>query len=106
MTIARAARFATLLSVALAWAPGPALAAGEIPDQFSCKFETGNTWTFDAGKFQSAPPSALSLEIQDINLETQAAKLIADQKPPARCASCVHLTPIISSKLRMKGSSI
>ena len=81
MTIARAARFATLLSVALACAPGRTLAAGEIPDQFSCKFETGNTWTYEAGKFQSAPPSALSLEIQDINLEAQAAKLIADQKP-------------------------
>lgn len=81
MTMARAVILASLLAVAAGSASIPVLVAEESPAQFSCKFEIGNTWTFEAGKFQSAPPAALSLEIQDINLEGQAAKLIDGEKP-------------------------
>ena len=80
MTKSQTVIFAGLFAFG-AWSPPAAAAAEEFPAQFSCKFEMGNTWTYEAGKFQSAPPAALSLEIQDINLEAQAAKLIADQKP-------------------------
>lgn len=81
VTMARAVFLASLLAVAARTASFPASAGEEIPAQFSCKFEMGNTWTYEAGKFQSAPPAALSLEIQDINLEGQAAKLIDGEKP-------------------------
>lgn len=81
MTLARAAVVSSLFML-LAGSPSfSATAVEEIPRNLSCKFETGNTWTYEAGKFQSAPPSALSLEIQDINLEAQAAKLIDGEKP-------------------------
>ena len=79
--MARAVVIASLLSVAAGCAALAASVGDEIPAQFSCKFEIGNTWTFEAGKFQSAAPAALSLEIQDINLEGQAAKLIDGEKP-------------------------
>ena len=81
VTMARAVIIASLLAVAAGFAALPDLAGDEVPAQFSCKFEIGNTWTFETGKFQSAPPAALSLEIQDINLEGQAAKLIDGEKP-------------------------
>lgn len=81
MTMARAFVLSYMFSVSAGYPSFPAFAAEEFPAQFSCKFEMGNTWTYDAGKFQSAPPAALSIEIQEINLEAQAAKLIADQKP-------------------------
>ncbi len=81
VTMARAVILASLLAVAVGCASFAASAGDEIPSQFSCKFEMGNTWTYEAGKFQSAPPAALSLEIQDINLEGQAAKLIDGEKP-------------------------
>ena len=81
MTKARAVALSCMFSVSAGYSSFPAFAAEEFPAQFSCKFEAGNTWTYDAGKFQSAPPAALSIEIQEINLEAQAAKLIADQKP-------------------------
>ena len=81
MIMARAVTLAGLLAVAAGSASIPVLAAEESPAQFSCKFEIGNTWTLEAGKFQSAPPATLSLEIQDINLDGQAAKLIDGEKP-------------------------
>lgn len=80
MTMSRTVIFVSLFAF-VAWSHPSATAAEEFPAQFSCKFEMGNTWTYEAGKFQSAPPATLSLEIQDINLDAQAAKLIADQKP-------------------------
>jgi hypothetical protein len=68
------------LAVALAFFPAllPARAADELPAHFVCTFETGTSWSYDAGKFQSAPPSKLAFEIGNINLEGQAADLIVD----------------------------
>lgn len=48
---------------------------------FSCRFETGYSWTYDNGKFQSNPPSPLTFDIRDINLDAQSAKLVIDGKP-------------------------
>jgi hypothetical protein len=56
----------------------PVLAADELPAHFVCTFETGTSWSYDAGKFQSAPPAKLAFEIGNINLEGQSADLIAD----------------------------
>ncbi len=68
------------LAVALAHFPAavPGMAADEQPAHFVCTFEAGSSWSYDAGKFQSAPPSKLSFEIGTINLEGQSADLIAD----------------------------
>ncbi len=81
VAMARAVILTSFLAFAAASASFPVSAAEESPAQFSCKFEMGNTWTYESGEFQSAPPAALSLEIQDINLEGQAAKLIDGEKP-------------------------
>ena len=53
VNMARAVFLASSLAVAAGSASIPVLAAEESPAQFSCKFEIGNTWTFEAGKFQS-----------------------------------------------------
>ena len=55
-------------------------AAEDGPKAFSCRFETGNTWSLNAGKFKSEPPAALGFDITDINLDAQSAKLISGDK--------------------------
>ena len=58
----------------------PALAGDELPAAYECTFEQGNSWSFDAGKFSSKPPSKLSFEITAIDLEKQSAVLNIDGK--------------------------
>lgn len=61
------------------WALAPhAASAQEVPAHLACRFETGHTWSYEAGKFQSAPPSALAFEVDAIDLEKQSAKLISE----------------------------
>ena len=57
----------------------PAHAGEDGPSAFTCRFEAGTSWGIEAGKFISQPPSPLSFEIKDINLEAQTAKLISDE---------------------------
>lgn len=53
-----------------------ALAQDDVPKHFACVFDKGYSWTYDAGKFQSTPPSPLSFEIGNIDLDKQSASLI------------------------------
>jgi hypothetical protein len=70
------------LRFALAAACGslPANAADELPARYSCTFENGLSWSYDSGAFKSAPPSKLTFDISDVDLEGQAASLIVDGK--------------------------
>lgn len=61
--------------------PFAAGAAEEGPKHLACTFETGHTWSYEAGKFQSAAPAPLKFEIDAINLEGQSARLVVDGKP-------------------------
>ena len=58
----------------------PAIAADDAPMNLVCTFEEGTSWSYDAGKFKSAPPSKLTFEIGKIDLEGQSADLIVDAK--------------------------
>lgn len=75
MAAGRAARLAAL-GVALALAPA-AGRAEEPPElkALTCTFDTGTSWTYAAGKFESKAPSPLSFEIEGIELEAQIARL-------------------------------
>lgn len=55
-------------------------AVDEAPLHLSCKFETGASGSYENGTFKSQPASALTFEISDVNLETQAAKISIDGK--------------------------
>lgn len=81
MAFARLMQLVLATIVLAAGAPFPAGAADEGPKHLACTFETGHTWSYEAGKFQSAPPSPLRFEIDEINLETQSARLIVEGKP-------------------------
>jgi hypothetical protein len=59
---------------------GSAWAADEAPLRLSCKFDRGQSGSYEAGAFKSQPASALSFEISDINLEVQSAKISVDGK--------------------------
>lgn len=60
---------------------GPTPAPGDGPVHVFCTFEQGHSWSYDAGKFQSAAPSKLSFEIAAIDLDGQSARLVMDGKP-------------------------
>lgn len=67
--------------LALVFGPTLAAAAGdEGPTHFACDFNRGFTWSYNAGKFQSAPPADLSFEIANIDLDKQSATLILTGK--------------------------
>jgi hypothetical protein len=50
--------------------------AGEWPTHFACDFDQGHSWSYEAGKFKSAPPADLAFEISSIDLDKQTASLI------------------------------
>ena len=56
------------------------VSAGEQPKHFACDFDKGYSWTYEAGKFKSAPPADLSFEIGNIDLYKQTASLIVGGK--------------------------
>ncbi|MGL4397745.1 MAG: hypothetical protein ACRCS9_14490 [Hyphomicrobium sp.] len=61
-----------------------AVAAAESPSAaFACRFDTGRTWTVEAGKFTSADPTPLVFEVAAIDLDTQAANLVVDGRKAA-----------------------
>ena len=57
-----------------------AVAEDAAPTAYVCTFEKGNSWSFDAGAFTSAAPSALSFEIASIDFEKQTANLVNQSK--------------------------
>ena len=75
---ARAAMALTLWASGLA--AGLAHAAEDGPKAFNCRFDMGNAWSLNGGKFKSEAPAALGFDITDINLEAQSAKLISGDK--------------------------
>ncbi len=74
LRVAAAAVFAVISVLS-----GHAIAAEAGPKDLKCSFETGTSWSYDAGKFASKPASPLSFEITSINLDTQSATLILDE---------------------------
>lgn len=50
------------------------------PHQFACTFDTGSSWSYDKGKFQSASAAPLSFAVSGIDLEKQTASLVIDGK--------------------------
>jgi len=71
------------LVVALLASPAAAFAQENMPTHVMCDFDKGYAWTYDAGKYQSAPPSDLKFEIGSIDLERQSASLILDGRTAA-----------------------
>lgn len=59
----------------------PAAARAEdAPPNLVCRFETGYTWSYEGGKFQSSEPKTLSFGIEAIDLDKQTASLVLDSK--------------------------
>lgn len=52
--------------------------AQDEPKGFVCSFKTGTSWSYAKGEFKTTPPSPLTFEIADINLDAQSARLITD----------------------------
>ena len=69
------------LFAALAVFAGAAAAADETVGPFSCVFDKGENWTFEAGKFSSAPPMPLNFDIDQIDLDGQTVRLLIAGKP-------------------------
>ena len=55
--------------------PIAAHAEAAQPTAFACEFKDGASWSYDAGAFKSAPSSPLRFDIENIDLEGQAAIL-------------------------------
>jgi hypothetical protein len=71
----------TLAVVAAAAVPAAIpVRGGEQPKHFACNFDAGYSWTYEAGKFKSAPPADLSFEIGSIDLDNQTASLMIGGK--------------------------
>jgi hypothetical protein len=49
--------------------------AQETPAAFSCEFKDGSSWSYAGGAFHSKHPSPLTFEIENIDLDDQAATL-------------------------------
>ena len=69
----------SLMALAVAIAAVP-VRADEAPTHYVCDFDKGYAWTYETGKFNSAPPSDLTFEISNIDLEKQTAALILNGK--------------------------
>jgi hypothetical protein len=80
MQIKKIVVLATLLAAALNL---PAAAENE-PKGYSCSFNSGTTWTFEAGAFKEWHPRPISFSIIDIDLDRQTAHLAPEEagKPP------------------------
>jgi hypothetical protein len=63
-----------LIACSRAWADD------QGPAHFACDFNNGYSWSYNSGKFQSAPADDLSFEIDHIDLDKQTATLIVDGK--------------------------
>jgi hypothetical protein len=69
-----------LFAFAAVFACLPVQADEQSPTHFSCDFSKGYAWSYENGKFKSAPPNDLSFEIGDIDLDKQSARLILNGK--------------------------
>jgi hypothetical protein len=69
-----------LLMVAASLVFTPARGDDDGPGHFACDFNQGYSWTYEAGKYKSAPAVDLSFEIGDIDLDKQSATLILGGK--------------------------
>ena len=65
-----------LLAAAGVCATSAIAADDSLPSRFACDFKQGYSWSYEGGKFRAAPPSELSFEISDIDLDKQSASLI------------------------------
>ena len=52
-----------------------------MPTVFTCTFDKGNSWSFEAGALKSVTPTPLSFEISNIDLDKQSANLTIEDKP-------------------------
>ena len=68
------------LLVALALGTAAGALAQDGPQGYTCVFDSGQTWTHEGGKFQSAPAATLKFDIEKIDLEKQSAKLVLEGK--------------------------
>lgn len=59
---------------------GQVFAGEEDSTHLKCTFETGISWSYDAGKFSSKPSNKLEFEIGAINLDNQSATLLVEGK--------------------------
>lgn len=73
------AKSVSLLAVVALGTAASALAQ-DVPQGYTCVFESGQTWTHEGGKFQSAPAATLKFDIEKIDLEKQSAKLVLEGK--------------------------
>jgi hypothetical protein len=64
-----------LLALAVIVVAAP-VRAGEWPTHFACDYNQGHSWSYEGGKFKSAPPADLAFEISNIDLDKQSASLI------------------------------
>lgn len=76
----RLARLFLLAAIFASVTNSLANAGEEGPARLSCVFDQGYSWSYDAGKFASKAPSALSFDISNIDLEKQSATLLIDGK--------------------------
>ena len=51
-----------------------------LPKSLRCAFNSGTSWSYDAGDFKSKTPTALSFTIDKIDLEGQSATLNANSE--------------------------
>jgi hypothetical protein len=72
------AKKSAFLSAAFVVLAAGAGRAEDEPKGYVCTFETGTAWTFDSGKFAQKAPEPIRLEIADVDLERQSAKLVAE----------------------------
>ncbi len=64
---------------------GSAASAQSEPKGYSCSFNSGTTWTFEAGAFKDGHPRPITFSIIDIDLDRQTAHLEPEAgKPPTQ----------------------
>lgn len=81
---------AGLCALIAAFAVTAARAESAEPKGFSCNFASGTTWTFDNGAFASEKPEAIDIEISDVDLDRQTAKLAGEAGKPAGALKIVR----------------
>ena len=68
-------RFGGAFVLALAVAGGAALAEDD-PHALACEFASGHAWSYEQGAFRPETPAGIAFEIEDIDIEGQAARLL------------------------------
>jgi hypothetical protein len=92
---ARQANIAMVLAVCseIVGLKAPVVAADQAPPKaLTCMFAEGRAQTYAAGTFKGEPAGQLSLELSDVNIETQSAQLIRPNgaRAPVRLVRAVN----------------